>query len=361
MKCPKCGHEQENTFECDACGIIFEKYIKRQNEIRDRTTAKRTAETETRSYRHILVFSVLILVLAVVMAVSTKKILLKKGLLKQDMAALSDNSTWNAIPVSETAMSDIEKATAATVFIKTAWGLGSGFFIDTGCRIITNRHVVEPPENLKAKIRDEIEQFSLMIENAEKYIEIQTRRLGNIRDAGRRERIEKTLQNRKNRLESAREKRRAMETRLDTIRLDAYSGSGIEITLYNGTKQSASVLALSETNDLALLETDTDTCVSLSPADSDRLAPGTRVYTIGSPAGLRHTVTSGIVSGRRLIHDNKFIQVDAPINPGNSGGPLINDRGRVIGVNTMIIKNMEGLGFAVPIETVLEDFDEYLD
>lgn len=362
MKCPKCSHEQQNTFECEACGIIFEKYIKHQNVIRDRTTVKRStlAGYGAPPYRRILVFSIVILVLAVAMAASTRKILIKKGLLKPDTTALADNATWDEEPGAYDALSDIEKAASATVFIKTAWGFGSGFFIDNSCRVITNRHVVDPPETLEARIQKEIEQFAMMIENAEKSIKIQTRRLGNIRDAGLKKRAEKALREKAAQLESAREKYGEMEDRLDSIRLNAYSGTDIEITLYDGTIQSASILALSKKNDLAILETDTNSCFTVPSADSDRLATGTRVYTIGSPAGLRHTVTSGIVSGRRLINENKFIQVDAPINPGNSGGPLINDRGEVIGVNTMIIKNMEGLGFAIPIEAVYEDFEEYL-
>ncbi len=152
-----------------------------------------------------------------------------------------------------------------------------------------------------------------------------------------------------------------METQLDNIRLNAYSETDLVITLYDGTKYSGRVVKLGEDNDLAILESDCADCERLAAADSNVFPLRAQVYTIGSPSGLRHTVTSGIISGRRIIKDNKFIQVDAPINPGNSGGPLISDKGKVIGVNTMIILDTEGLGFAIPIEAVFEDFDDYLE
>ncbi len=82
------------------------------------------------------------------------------------------------------------------------------------------------------------------------------------------------------------------------------------------------------------------------------------MYTIGSPVGLRQTVTAGIFSGYRKREDNDqvYLQTDAAINPGNSGGPLIDEFGFVYGVNTMILRNTEGIGFAIPIETVFEEF-----
>ena len=84
---------------------------------------------------------------------------------------------------------------------------------------------------------------------------------------------------------------------------------------------------------------------------------GDEVYTIGSPKGLRDTVTSGIFSGYRWgDSDMEYIQTDAPINPGNSGGPLIDRFGHVLGVNTSKYMDTEGLEFAIPIEAVYEEF-----
>ena len=69
---------------------------------------------------------------------------------------------------------------------------------------------------------------------------------------------------------------------------------------------------------------------------------------------------TGILSGYRQAAEHSFIQIDASINPGNSGGPLIDAKGRVLGINTMILRDTEGIGFAIPIETAFEEFPEYL-
>ena len=87
--------------------------------------------------------------------------------------------------------------------------------------------------------------------------------------------------------------------------------------------------------------------------DSDALKVGQWVVAIGSPFGLEHTVTAGIVSAKgRVIGSgpyDDFIQTDASINPGNSGGPLLNLKGEVIGINTAIIASGQGIGFAIPV------------
>ncbi|MBU4229787.1 MAG: trypsin-like peptidase domain-containing protein, partial [Proteobacteria bacterium] len=94
--------------------------------------------------------------------------------------------------------------------------------------------------------------------------------------------------------------------------------------------------------------------------DSRRFGQGQKVYSIGSPMGLRHTVTGGIISGYREHKGRKFIQTDAPINPGNSGGPLIDEQGGLIGINTMVLRDAQGIGFAVPFEEVKTEFGQYL-
>jgi serine protease Do len=87
--------------------------------------------------------------------------------------------------------------------------------------------------------------------------------------------------------------------------------------------------------------------------DSDNLKVGQLVIAIGNPYGLERTVTFGVISALRrsigITQYESFIQTDAPINPGNSGGPLINIKGEVIGINTAIVAEGQGLGFAIPI------------
>jgi serine protease Do len=89
--------------------------------------------------------------------------------------------------------------------------------------------------------------------------------------------------------------------------------------------------------------------------DSDTLEIGEWVMAIGNPFGLAQTVTVGIVSAKgRVIGSgpyDDFIQTDASINPGNSGGPLLDINGQVIGINSMMASQAQGIGFAIPINT----------
>ena len=147
-------------------------------------------------------------------------------------------------------------------------------------------------------------------------------------------------------------------------------GDDVKIVLADGSEHFMSYLLLSDNYDLALLSINTPDNPLLTAGnpvlrrapDNTALKQGDNVYTIGSPAGLRNTVTAGIFSGYRK--DDRtgdiLLQTDAPINPGNSGGPLIDKNGYVRGVNTMILQNTEGIGFAIPIENVFEDFHSTL-
>jgi len=128
----------------------------------------------------------------------------------------------------------------------------------------------------------------------------------------------------------------------------------IEVILKDEKEFDAEIVGRDVNTDLALIKIkpDRDLPVLLF-GDSDALKVGQWVVAIGSPFGLEHTVTAGIVSAKgRVIGSgpyDDFIQTDASINPGNSGGPLINMQGKVVGINTAIIAGGSGIGFAIPI------------
>ena len=114
----------------------------------------------------------------------------------------------------------------------------------------------------------------------------------------------------------------------------------------------AEVIGTDPETDLALLKIKAENLPYLNFGDSDALEVGEWVVAIGSPLGLHHTVTSGIVSAKgRNIQSGSyddFLQTDASINRGNSGGPLLNMAGEVIGINTAIAQRAQGIGFAIP-------------
>jgi len=126
----------------------------------------------------------------------------------------------------------------------------------------------------------------------------------------------------------------------------------------NGDYSKAEVLASDPSRDLALLEVYTG-LKPLKLGDSDKVRVGELVFAIGSPLGLPGpSVTIGVVSalGRTIVTGDlvfeDLIQTDAAINPGNSGGPLINSMGEAVGVTTAMIPYAQGIGFAIPINTV---------
>ncbi len=145
--------------------------------------------------------------------------------------------------------------------------------------------------------------------------------------------------------------------------------TAVTVKVGGGAAHPATVVGRDTSSDLALLRVDDaggETFTPLQLGDSSKLQVGDATYAIGNPFGLDHTLTSGVVSAldRQISAPNGYtidhvIQTDAPINPGNSGGPLLDDHGRVIGVNSQILNGggdaengNVGIGFAVPSNTV---------
>ena len=137
----------------------------------------------------------------------------------------------------------------------------------------------------------------------------------------------------------------------------AEDGSGADI---DAQAIEAEILGIDGETDIAVLKIDKKALPFLKLADSSKLEQGELVLACGSPFGLQNTISMGIVSSavREIASEDRtmvFIQTDAPINPGNSGGALLNMRGEVLGINTMILSQSggsEGLGFAVPSNLV---------
>ncbi|MEM9534393.1 MAG: trypsin-like peptidase domain-containing protein [Cyanobacteria bacterium P01_A01_bin.3] len=137
------------------------------------------------------------------------------------------------------------------------------------------------------------------------------------------------------------------------------NADSVMAVLSDGREFTGSVVGRDTLTDLAVIQLDVedDPLPAVEFGDSGLLRPGEWVIALGSPLGLSNSLTAGIVSalGRTSqeirVGDRRidFIQTDAAINPGNSGGPLIDIDGRVVGINTAIVRGAEGIGFAIPV------------
>jgi S1-C subfamily serine protease len=141
----------------------------------------------------------------------------------------------------------------------------------------------------------------------------------------------------------------------------------LEVTTSDKKKYKAEIVGTDPVHDLAVIQIPNKAVPQAEIGDSKNLVVGQKVYAIGNPFGLSGTMTRGIISSIRSLKGERgfideAIQTDAAINPGNSGGPLLNGRGQVIGINTMIltggVEQSAGIGFAIPINTAKAVLDD---
>jgi S1-C subfamily serine protease len=141
----------------------------------------------------------------------------------------------------------------------------------------------------------------------------------------------------------------------------------VEVTTSDRKKYKAHIVGTDPAHDLAVIQIPTHDVPKAEIGDSKSLVVGQKVFAIGNPFGLSGTMTRGIISSIRSLRGprgfiDEAIQTDAAINPGNSGGPLLNSRGQVIGINSMILtggaEQSAGIGFAIPINTAKSVIDD---
>lgn len=367
MECPKCHHVQDNTVECESCGIIFKKYhehLKRVEEQKYQVVEKKSGSMNLVVVVAALVVGIIIYFLipgsdesdnvsGTIDAASQHDEVAKE--LSVRIKKSNVNSIANNLLEKFPPRNNIERADLATVFIKTSWGSGSGFFINNKCQIITNKHVVEYDKEALGNAEVLAEKLKLVIDNDNKILKDFYSDIYRASSDGQKERRQERYDFYAKKVEEKKETYDKLMSQINNLG-GMSSIINTEVTLKDGQVYDVDSFDLSRDADLAILKINGVDCPYLAANTEENLALGKEVFTIGNPSGLQHTVTSGIISGYRESNNKQFIQTDAPINPGNSGGPLIDSDGRVVGINTMILSKTEGIGFAIPISLVYEEF-----
>lgn len=285
----------------------------------------------------------------------------------------------NANPVTGPA-----EASRCVVMIESGFGKGSGFFINDHGYIVTNRHVVRGDKDRQKQIQKNFGAYEQKLEEAAEKIQADEERLENYKQ--RIDRFKETvdgmdeglpgsrnLEKYRSALADYKQKKRLLEQNRASYRKqkrtykkkrseyrNRITAAGLDntfkTTLKDGRVLYTYLVTVSRKLDLALLKLDDYQTPYLVPAEPP--GQGETVYAIGSPLGLKDTVSKGIVSGLA----KGFIKTDAKIYPGNSGGPLVTEQGRVIGANTFkkITRKFEGLGFAIPIHAIIDEFSNHI-
>ena len=366
MQCPKCGHNQDDTLRCASCGIYFEK-LRQQQRLAEKCARSTSTIARDASERR---FGLGTLILTAIVAAASVYWLTERRAGPSNSpaqpppgAAAAPTSQPLRTPVQGSparAVNPIENARRATVFIKTDWGLGAGFIVDDVCHVVTNRHVVETDGSRVANRIIEDPDVRSRMAMAQQQLQISIAREQQMLAALDNEPGMNTerlhLQAHIEEMQQQLADLPGYVSQRISSAVDSAAHNGFTATLLDGTQYHGLHAQASDEVDLALFQLPTEHCTHVTLGRSVGLTVGARLYTIGNPAGLAYTVTSGILSGERLQGAQRLLQTDAPINPGNSGGPLLDDSGAVIGVNTLVLRGAQGIGFAIPIEDVLKEF-----
>jgi len=379
MDCPKCGHQQTDTVKCASCGVYFAKFAHQRALIASRSGAAHDELPDSGfGWSALALTAILSMALAwyvlrghaTAPATRAPPASAARGA-GQIRAAPPAPSAAGSLPhalrgleaqLASTfpARNAIETARNATVFIKTGWGMGSGFIIDADCHVITNRHVVETDGARVANTVVSSAEMRARIAGAEQQLRV---------NIGQQLQLRRSLAGQPgtnlqvieidDRVQAMKEELADLPVRINhaiSEKVEGSGRSGFTAMVVDGTEFASLHAQYADNHDLAIFQLPADHCPHLEPGSSDTLAQGERLYTIGNPSGLAYSVTSGVFSGDRGAGHERFLQTDAPINPGNSGGPLIRENGEVVGINTLVLQGAQGIGFAIPIEAVYQEF-----
>jgi S1-C subfamily serine protease len=371
MNCPKCGHAQDGSVRCDACGVYFAKLQPAPPPQRAREASADAGSSRGLGagalFATALVTGTLVFLLmrdrtpAVQRQAASPTVPANPDPDSPARTSAPGPAAAPPVPARTTRSAHpLEAARRATVFIRTEWGLGSGFIVSRDCHVITNRHVVETDG---ARVAGQVlgdPETRARIANAEQQLRLSLQRDRALRRALARQpgtnleqiQLDQRIKTQEGQLAD-------LSGQLGRRISDSVEGAGrkgFTAMLVDGKEFRALHATLSDRHDLAYFQLPAANCEYIAAGDSQALGIGDRLYTVGNPSGITYTVTSGVYSGSRVIEGLELLQTDAPISSGNSGGPLITENGEVVGINTLVLRGVPGVGFAIPIEIARQEF-----
>lgn len=283
----------------------------------------------------------------------------------------------------------MESATISVVKVETLMGTGSGFFITETGYLVTNRHVIRPPKQHKDEREKEFKAIEGRLENNRSVIayrlnsqKLEKKELNDYAEyiaglsSSERPAEQLDYNNRKKRYlaykaETAKMQRANkrdikkfsnLKNNYNRQTANAAVARQFVIVLKDDTRLQAELVSIGDKYDLALLKVNDYTVPHLELAKGSLTRQTDTVYAIGSPLGNKDYITSGIVTSLK----KDVIVIDAQILPGNSGGPLIDEGGKVVGVNTWKLVQSgsllsDGFGLAIPVDKLKQTFADFFE
>jgi len=298
MRCPKCDHEQRDTSECEACGVIFSRYRVVQRRKKDEEAEKVLLRKKNLG-RVVQFFQIIALVAVGASAMyyytsirkgsepersAAETIAVKQNTNAQQKAASvkSESRTIAASSISPPRGNGIEFARKATVSIETPWGNGSGFFV-TENYIVTNRHVIEFDKNKIAEFREKVETARRLIDLEREKLRDMRRELQGLARGPSRSQLALIIEARQKELNKILPQQEKGEEKLEQLDRDMQP-SDIKVILADDSEHSASYVLISDEYDLALMSLFSGEYPFLSrPPAGKKLQQGEKVYRFSDP------------------------------------------------------------------------------
>ncbi|CAK8714483.1 Trypsin-like peptidase domain-containing protein [Candidatus Electrothrix laxa] len=265
-----------------------------------------------------------------------------------------------------TGLSAVDQVRLATVSVRTSWGRGTGFFIRKNF-IVTCKHVVEPDFENMAALQEQVQRNRQLLDFEEKKLNSYRVRLKKVSRGSSKDGLKILILERERYLADF--KARQEKDELDLAeQKKARQRPAIQILLSDGSEQSASLVQISQTYDLALLTSvavQKNSVLEPSPPGA-LLRLGDPIFVSGSSTDPEKSVTTGVFSGYRRIglQNQMFLQIDPEIFLDKSDGPVVDAAGYVRGIVTGTVRKSERTDFAIfaiPVERVFDEFSAFLE